>query len=308
MSGKQPIERIRPVAPQVSILTSARALPAVDWSTGIAWSASGCTPSALWPRCPDSDDLKTLADGLGDLVATDPFLVYTGIECEYVLTQGGDRIQQAAEELTDVHTAWAVARALWLGEGLPTVADDNYGLPPTLRRVATDISIGGVDGPLDDVVAALLRAYEACTGGSGGAVLHIPSILITAALGGGDGGARVAVQEGNIYRGPLGSVISPGPGYPHDSSTQGANGYGPLVSAGPPEVYRGNGYDEAWVYVTGPIEYAVGPVTSVGTVEERHAPFRMNKYVEVAERQAIVRFDPCCVFAALATNTAGERS
>ena len=62
-------------------------------------------------------------------------------------------------------------------------------------------------------------------------MLHVPTVLIPSALGGGDGGARVAWPEGSIYRGPAGLVISPGPGYPHDSTAQGADGAGPLVSA-----------------------------------------------------------------------------
>lgn len=308
MSGKQPIERIPLVAPTPSLLTSARPLPQVDWSTGIAWTPS-CIPSFAWERCPDSDAEKE-SNFTIDPVATEPFTIYTPVKCAWVTTEGGDRLSAMATELTEVHTAYQLARALWMGHGLTDDADDTYGKVPTLRRVATDVGTGQLGGaaPLDDVVAVLLEQYEECTGGNGGAVLHMPSVLIPAALGGGDGGARVAWPEGSIYRGPLGSVISPGPGYPHDYSVQGADGHGPLVSAGPPEVYRGNGYNEVWVYVTGPVEYAVSAIAAPNEDDERRMPLRMNEYEVIAERQAIIRFDPCCVLAARAVNTAGEVS
>lgn len=314
---KQPIEHIRSVAPVPSILTSATPLPgSVNWSTGIAWTPAPCYGSTgAWPHCPPSiasieasgNDKNT--SGSSDSVATNPFSIYTPIECEWVTDEAGTRLEAFATELTDVRTAYQIARALWLGVGLDDVGDPKYGLPPTLRRSATDVSnaLNGV-AALDDVVAVLLSKYEICTGGLGGAVLHIPTVLIPGALGGGDGGARVAWPEGSIYRGPNGSVISPGPGYPHDSSLQGANGYGPLVSHGPPEVYKGNGYSEAWVYISGPVEYAVTPVAPPNTVEERRGDPRQNRYEVIAERRAIVRFDPCCVFAARALNTSGEVS
>ncbi len=309
MSGKQPIERIPLVAPTPSILTSARPLPNVEWGTGIAWTPTPCFgASHNWERCQDGENEKEVS-GAAAPVATEPFTIYTPVQCEWVTTEGGDRLTAIATELTEVHTARQIARALWMGEGLTDVADATYGKPPTLRRSATDVSsaLNGV-APLDDVVAYLLYRYEACTGGNGGAVLHIPTVLIPGALGGGDGGARVAWPEGSIYRGPLGSVISPGPGYPHDSSAQGANGYGPLVVDSNPEQYKGNGYNSSWIYISGPVEYAVTDVAAPNEDDERRTPLRYNRYEVIAEREAIVRFDPCCVFAALATNTAGEVS
>lgn len=309
MSGKQPIERIPLVAPVPSLRSSARPLPSVDWSTGIAWTPTPCFGvSHNWERCQVGDPEKE-ESGSSAPVATEPFTIYTPVKCAYFSTEAGERLTVIADELTEVHTDFQLARALWMGDGLTDVADATYGKVPTLRRSATDVS-SALNGTaaLDDVVAVLLSNYERCTGGNGGAVLHVPTVLIPGALGGGDGGARVAWPEGTIYRGPMGSVISPGPGYPHDSSAAGANGYGPLASAGPPEVYKGNGYNEVWVYISGPIEYALTDVAPPNTEEERRIPARYNIYEAIGERQAIIRFDPCCVFAARATNTAGEVS
>lgn len=297
MSGYQPIARIPVQAPSPSILTSARPLPeGTNWSTGVAWTPVSCHPSSAWPRCPSSAQLaagKAAATGLDGAVHTDAFVIYTPLDCDWA-TQ--DDVDSAAVEVTDVHTARGIARAAWLGEGLPDVADQ-----PSFRRSATDVS-GGVTSALDDALALLLAAYNAATGGLGGGVLHVPTTLLPAALGGTGGGARIAWPEGNLYRGPGGVVVSPGPGYPDGLSATGVNGFGPISAEGPPTLYKGNGANEAWIYLTGPIEFAVGPVRAVSATP---GVFRTNKIETLGERDAIVRFDPCSVFAVKTVNPAG---
>lgn len=311
----QPVGPIEVKAPVPSILTSARdrtqddfgvSAPVTEgltspgdgavtpmkasWRNGLSWTQASCVPSKAWPWCPAPGQMKDEPDGLGGVIDVSPFMVYTPLMCEWVTDE--ESINSQASALTDVHTAWAVARALWFGEGLPDVPEQ-----PSLRRSAVDVSVGGA-ADLDDALAQLLGAYEVATGGNGGAVLHVPSIFFTGALGGVPGGSLVAKAEGNLYRGPLGSVLSPGPGYPWGVSVQGADGFGPIISEGPP-VYAGSAVDEAWVYVTGPVEYAVGPI-------ERLVPGgnqRINTHEVYAERPAIVRFDPCTAFAALANMT-----
>lgn len=297
----EPIRPIPVVAPSPSILTSARPLSDDrDWSAGISWSPAGCIPSFSHPRCPSSPADKDTGAGLGAPVQVDPFWIYTPLSCDWVTD--GEAVAGPARDLTEAHTAERIGAALWMGEGLSA---DN----PTLRNSAVDVSIGGGGaGDLDDVVAALLANYERCTGGSGGAVLHIPSVLIPGALGGIAGGGRVAWPEGNFYRAALGAVVSPGPGYPWGASTAGEGGFGPITDPGPPAEYAGNAIDESWIYVTGPIEYATTPVRVLPEEEADRRGLRMNRYEVWAERQAIVRFDPCCVFAALAVSSAGAVS
>lgn len=309
MGAKQPIDRIAYIAPVPSILTSARRLPGGDWSTGIAWTPSLCVASSVWEWCPPSSEpaAEKTTNDVPAGVATEPFTVYTPVDCVWVTTEAGERLEALVTEATEVHTARAVARALWLGEGLTDIADDTYGLPPTLRRSATDVTPGGVPAVLDNVVAILLAAYDEATGGAGGATLHIPTALITGALGGTTGGGRVCWPEGNLYRGPCGSVVSPGPGYPDGPSANGADGFGPLVDDDP-EVYAGNGYDEAWVYVSGPVEYDASPVMVLPESDADRRINRRNTFEVIAERQAIVRVDPCGVFAARAINDSGQVS
>lgn len=334
MAGYQPIDRIDPVGPSPSLLTSARdrtlddfgtsspvpdearaaagvegALkPATEaWRTGVAWTPATCQPSSNEARCTsyDADHLRPAPVELGAPVHTEAFTIVTPLTCDWVLSGvPADRIVRDSEDLTRAHTAFGVARALWLGDGLPDTADQ-----PTLRRNATDVSIGGAAGDLDDVAAVLLSQYEQCKGGEGGAVLHVPTPLMVGAEGGIPGGGKIATLAGNYYRGPLGSVVSPGPGYPHGASVAGANGFGPQTSAGPPALYKGNHLDECWVYITGPVEYALGEVRVLPEDEaERRGLYRLNRFEVWGERAAIVRFDPCCVFAALAINNAGQVS
>lgn len=282
-----PAPRISPVPPGPSLLTSARRLPSLDWVRGIEW-APACQRTFSQEFCP-AEPTKELSEDRA-LAQAHPFMIYTPMVCDLTTVDVSD-VSVSAEELTDTHTAFQLADALWMGA---TVEPGDV----TLRGSAIDISNSTVFD-LDDAVAALLSAYEDCTGGNGGAVVHMPSTLAPFALGGGSGGARVCWPEGNIYRGPLGSVIVPGPGYPLGDSAAGAGGYGPSTGSGN---FAGNTDAQTWLYVSGPVEYDVGPIAVLPETERDRIPFRTNRYEVWAERPAIVRVDPCCVFAVLTAN------
>ena len=174
-----------------------------------------------------------------------------------------------------------------------------------IRLVDPAAAIYAETGEMNAGVATLLAHYEEATGGDGGAMIHVPAQLAPYVLGGGSGGARIAWPEGNIYRGPLNSTVVLGPGYPLGESPDNSPlGHGPLMSQGPPQTYRGNPPDMAWIYVTGPVEYATGPIQLLPEVERDRIPFRTNYYQVWAERAAIVRFDPPTCFATLVTNPA----
>lgn len=313
MSGLQPVDRIEAVRPVPSLLTSARDRSSdnfggPNWRTGIAWSQVACHVSRPWPRCPDPlADIKAEPETPA-LAGTDAFELYTMFECDQTQRGQEEALARDVDALTDVHTAFAVSRALWLGEGLPDRVTVN-GVEsdvPTLRRAATDL--GTPAGDLDDVFARLLDAYEDCTGGNGGATIHLPAVAVPFALGGGTGGGVLIRPEGDLYRGPLRSVVSPGPGYPSGASAPGAGGFGPRTTTPPADdEYAGTAADEIWVYVTGPVEWAASAIEVVPAagMERREAVGRMNRYVVEGKRDALVRFDPCCTFAALATNPVG---
>lgn len=296
----EPAPRIRPVAPGPSLLTAARPLPTgLNWSTGIAWSPM-CQVSYNLPYCPPAVNRTAAADQ--EQVHTMPFVIYTPVSCDLPVDEAD--LDQAITDATEVHTAAAIAAALWMGDGLPTDAQDNN--IPTLRRSAWDVSIDPDDEDttvmdLDDGVAQLLAHYEECTGGQGGALIHMPSQLVTYALGGGAGGARICWPEGTNYRGPSGSLIVPGPGYPNGRTPRGPFGAGPQLGA---NNYMGNEANTSWIYVTGPVEYAVSPVRAIPEEQRDRVIPRTNIYEFWGERDAIVRFDPCCVFATEVANPA----
>lgn len=286
--GYEPLGRIRPVPPSPSLLTSARPLPDVNWSTGIAWATS-CVESSVQPFCPGTNR----AEGVDrELAYSMPFSIYTPVVCD--MPVDGADLEQLVVDATEAHTPAAIATALWMG-GSAYDADDTEQV--TLRRVATNVSQANpLD--LDDGFASLLTHYQLCTGGYGGAVIHMPGTLLTAALGGGNGGARLCWPEGDKYRGPHGCTVVAGPGYPEGFSVDGPNGHGPRYDDAPTELFWGNEPGTAWIYVTGPIEYATtSPVRVLPETERDRTTVRQNKYELWGEREAIVRFDPCCVFA-----------
>lgn len=264
-----------------------------SWRSGVSWEDISCQPASSWPWCPEGDAEKDLPVNGDGAVKAWPFMIYVPLSCDFRLDR--DELERQARVTVEAKSAFRFARALWMGEGLPDSAEQ-----PTLRRVATDISPGGSAVDLDDAVAVLLARYETATGGAGGATLHIPSVMLTGALGGVPGGSVVARLEGSVYRGPLGSVVSPGPGYPFGESTEGPDGFGPALDPeADPVEYQGTADDEVWVYVSGPVEYALAdpflPEEAVTAAE-----LRRNVTEVLAERPAIVRFDPCPVFAARA--------
>ena len=293
-----PAGRIRPVAPSPSLLTSASLLPdGTDWRSGLNW-VPAIQPSYTWPYCQGGGTDKTPPNPRSR-IQVQPFMIYTPMTCN--LPVDPEEAAMLVSDLTESHTASALASNLWLGTGGTT--DDT--ITPTLRRAAVDTSPTSGAWPIDAGVATLLAHYEEATGGDGGAMIHVPAQLAPYVLGGGSGGARIAWPEGNIYRGPLNSTVVLGPGYPLGESPDNSPlGHGPLMSQGPPQTYRGNPPDMAWIYVTGPVEYATGPIQLLPEVERDRIPFRTNYYQVWAERAAIVRFDPPTCFATLVTNPA----
>lgn len=293
MASYEPAPRIMPVPPGPSLLTSAQRVPGTDWRSGIRF-ATGCQRSSQLPYCPVGVD-RNDADVQG-VSASLPFWVYTPLACDIGSgTVNLAELDPFANALNETHTASGIAETLWMGTGYDALDD----VSPTLRNSAVDVSGGGVFD-LDDGVAQLLVHYERGTGGEGGAMVHIPSALGVYALGGGAGGARICWPEGTLYRGPFGSTVVLGPGYPNGFSPGGPFGHGP----GDADDFAGNEAGQAWIYVTGPVEYDVTPVEVVPDDAGRRMPLRTNRYELWGQRQAIVRFDPCKVFATMVTNPA----
>lgn len=303
--GYEPVAPIDPVAPSPSLLTVARRLGGISeseqpgevpedvdltfWRSGISWVSDACTPTTHEELCTDG----ARPDGTAAVLSTEiayPFRYYTEMACDWILD---GKLADRARGLTEARAAWALSRALWLGEGLPaTITDTDAASYETLTLVnkADDVSAAtALD--VDDAFARLLSHYETASSGLGGAVLHVPTVLLPHAKA-----TALIWKEGDQYRTTSDARVSPGPGYPF-----GVGAFGPGGAS--------TAADEVWIYVTGPVEYALGDVRVVPEDEaQRRGLYRRNDYQVWAEREAIVRFDPCLAFAALVDSPAGTVS
>lgn len=276
-SGLEPIAGIRPVAPDVSLLDAATRLVDVVWRSGVAWRSSGCPEGFPWPGiCPEDGAEKDSAPDISE-VEVRPFGFYVPYACDWVTDATQAEMDADALAQMEAVSAWHVSRELWAGDA-NQLERDIANVNPTLMSTGTDI--GGV-APSHPVysVGVLLSEYAACAQ-SGGAVLHVPIVLIPYLTNQG-----VLKMENGRLTGPLGTPVSPGPGYP------GPGPWGPDGEAAPPGA--------VWVYVTGPIEYALTEPTLDPDTAQRRWDRRRNRYELWAERRGIVRFNPCCVFAIL---------
>jgi hypothetical protein len=315
-----PADRIAPKRPLPSILTAARdrsgdgfqldvPAPTDDgnpadapvrplsqrWRTGVSFNSVNCALGGVWPRCDPGGATKAVGDVTGPY-DVDVFFPYVVLECDYSRSVDEDPLNESAKQLLDARTPWFVARALWLGEGLAADADQ-----PTLRNSAVDVTAfdPSQGGPmeLDDAFAILADRFDIATQGVGEPVFHLPKRLLPTSTGGGSGNATLVRKEGNTLR-AYGSdaLVSPGPGYPSGPSAPGVDGFGPETNPAEPQTdYQGNDQDEAWVFISGTVEYALGEIT---TIPDDDTSKRRNSFAVEAIRPAIVRFDPCSVFAA----------
>lgn len=279
-----------------------RTVSRYTWATGVAWNQANCVLSHPKRRCLPDGFTTVAPEGFGPAVQTDAFFQYVTMECEMLSDVTYPQLLEVARSVADATAAWAVAQALWFGH--PSLPDDPT--QPTLRRNAQDVS-GGVGLAFALAVARLLSEYAEATGGKGGAVLHVPDVLIPPLQS-----TWLLRQQGDVYLGPLGCVISPGPGYPHGTFADGPLAPGPLKTETPdhgvtPSTYFGTPSSAEWIYCTGPLQYALGDIRMLPEDEIAQRGFLTQNKTDVwAERQAIVRFDPCTVFAALANNPIGD--
>lgn len=295
--SRQPIAGIRPVAPDVSILTVAGTLAGPDgnasdpienveglrrapwWSGGVSWRRSACATGHPWPGiCPSAAVLaakKAAASTLSD-VDFRPYEFYVPYQCDWATPEDRPTLRAEGQALVEAQSAWHVSREIWAGPADLMNADQSNP-NPTLMSEATAIGSEAVDP--EAAVALLTQTYVDCTHGAGG-VLHVPPILIPNLMH-----RALISRTGNVLNGPPGFVVSPGPGYP------GPGPWGPdgaLASPG-----------RVWIYVSGPLEVAMTAPFVLPDDLEATYDRRMNRYELTAERRAIHRFDPCCVFAIL---------
>lgn len=269
-------ERVPGIAaarPPVSLLTSgARPLPgSTDWRSGIKWRSelpNGDLAVDVSALCEELDALNEMSF---DQTTFYPVSLRSAWSCDWVKGPEHEELLAGATRYLDALTPYLVSAGLWG----PSGDTDN----PTLESTANDVSAASPVHPVL-AVGTLLEAWFSCNLGAGGIpVIHAPIQAITSLISHG-----TIRQQGDAYYGPLGSIVSPGPGYPGVSTS------GPLVDGDPADA--GDGAE--WIYISGPVEYALGPV-EVLDPEESWFHQRMNRYELFPQRQAILRFDTSCV-------------
>jgi hypothetical protein len=189
----------------------------------------------------------------------DPFLIHSGARCS------GAPVMDDLQEL--VRGELTRASSGWMAEEL-VLSDPDVG-NLDLSTAATDITpLDGLDPAptsLKNSIAGLLSAASEC--GAGEVMLHVPIVTLVYLIDLG-----LEWRDGHYWLGAIPVSVDK---------------YPPLGGVAIDD-------SEAWLYLTRPVEFEITPI---GEIEFNHFTGRLNEAVLVGERLAVLRFDPCCVYA-----------
>lgn len=257
-----------------SLTAAARPLPDnIDWQAfGVDFTPENCGFAWPWQQCTvaTDEDPKPLNEGATP-VTFKPFLAeYNAASCPGGIANNWAELADRAKRGLSVRTSRVLAQAL-----SSSSPDGSANESPNLPTLATDITPLLGPGELVCTLAGLLQDSVAC-GLNGEVFIHAPHWTLPTFLS-----DTLITQIGNVYKlGPHTVVFDQG--YSNEAPTA-----SPAAIAG-----------QAWIYVTGPIEYAASSVQVLDDTT-RGVTVRENRANVIAAQQAIYRFDPCCVYAAL---------
>lgn len=238
-------------------LRASRLLPeGIDWKGGVTFS--GSCGGAERAGCSYGVDVWNVATK-GDPVEFDPFMVGAAVKCDGA--PDIEDLRQLAQIRLRRGMSGQFARELHTSH--PDVGN------PDLVTTATDITPLTVPC-MENAIAGLLSAADDCGGGE--LTLHVPLVALASLM-------KVDLVDFSDGRYRIGGHTVIVDAYPNTPPTGGAAA----------------GTDEAWIWATGPVEYAVGQNANV-----EHFTGVLNESVVVVQEQAILRFDPCCSYAILA--------
>jgi hypothetical protein len=257
-----------------SFTAAARPLPEnTDWQAfGTSHVPENCGDAWVWQPCASEVVAeKPLNPGV-DAVAFKPFMVeFNAASCDGIPADHADLEARARRGLA-VRVGHAIDRAL--SSSLP---DGSPNESPNLPESADDETpVAGPGGIICTIGGLIQEAYDC--GATGELFIHVPAWTLAAFLK-----LNALTQVGTVYKfGPHTVIFDAG------YSNEGPTG---SPAAGP---------GEAWMYVTGPFEYATGPIKILDDTTGGVSP-RLNRANIIAAQLAIYRFDPCCVKAARIT-------
>ena len=253
------------------LLSGARPLPATfdQWRQGINFNSDCGAGVSYDTRCVTSPldtnaAEKTIAT-VGDVIEMAPFTMYSGSECSTWMDQD--------ELLALARSGFARGESRAFALELQSNASGE-GPNISLNSEATDITPGGGPSDVTNTLSGLTSVVCDCTMNDLYLHSHVRAIpfLMERDL------IEWDPQSGHYRHGP----------YPFLFDCYDAEGPGAVS-----EPVDGSA---VWIYATGPIEIAVSE-----EADTSHAPaVRTNQDLALVERLGILRFDPCCVYAALA--------
>lgn len=279
----QRVAGFEPVPLPISFVTSLPEVPLAfdQWKTGVTFTLRGRQiVHGNIIGCETNFDLED-----GEAIHTEefsPFEVYATYDgCREDLIDDSATVE-ANRRQVDIGSAWFMAREFWTGA---TISGN-----PCLQDSAS--LIGASASSAAGAIGALLANYHD-RARSGGAVLHIPEVALPLLLEKG-----IVKAAGTRYVGPMDSTVVVGPGYPWGAGTSGtASAYGPLVTG----TRQGQTAGQVWAYVTGRVEWGLGPIDQPLSAAGRQLPLEANGWFIRGTRRAIYRFDSTAAFAALLT-------
>jgi hypothetical protein len=283
-------EPVRPVRTELAgatptLLNVSRELPGtspitgeqIRWTSGVSSRQESCSTHFLWPLCPGPEQEDKCAPTPATYGEFEPVMLERLFECDQP-NSSEDRAETEAEYQRRLQASSPSLLGQMLWEGNASSSN------PSLQSTAVDLSGGGVVvSSIVGAVGTLLQAFEDTLTGVQ-PVVHIPKLLIAAAES-----ENVAAQSGGVLQGASGTYwVSPGPGYRYDE--------GPLDAAPVPAPIPAPA-GSAWIFISGPAEYALSPTRVVWEQPDRRTNFVSGR----VQRMGLIRFDTCGVFAALAS-------
>jgi len=252
------------------ILSAAQPLPAAydSWRQGVSFNST-CVDTEnprLW-YCVDPTPVPgdKVADSVGTPVVFEPFMVYSERDCSTWISPS------ELEELARI----GLDRTLSQGVALQLQTNAVGSSSPSLNSVAIDIT--PVSGPVDvtNTLSGLI-GNATCTCGLTEIIVHAPLRSLPFFV------ERELVEwdeaRGLWHMGPY------------------AFSFDCYSEVGPDDVETDADGSEAWLYVTGPVEWSIGEAEVVG--RPHSIVPRTNEALSLIEHLSIVRFDTCCVYAA----------
>lgn len=229
----------------------------VNWKGGVNFNASCGGSVGTWSCTDPLVDKENVAVGVN--VSFDPFQLYAEVACDSGLGLS------TAEELADLDlqkgTSAALAREIHenvSGNGNPSFQ-------------SAGVNLTSLAGPqsLANSLQAIIGAQCDCE--IGDLLIHAPVWTLPEWLKN-----DLVVWDGTRYR--LGAYVVSFDCYPNVGPDDAGND-APAPGSG-----------DAWIYVTGQVEQRVDTVVRFTSLKQRE-----NERVSLAERLAVLRFDPCCV-------------